>query len=226
MTTFRFVVGLLLILTVVRCDLEKFTGYNYEGESLVETARITGKVTNIFTGTPILRVTLKFGNFTTYTDGDGNYLLVYPLATDDERDRPISVVVSRPDYFPQETEIVVYPDRNIHDFALVYAAPIIESSSLEFTPPSDIVCYATILDYQGVDDIEKVEGIFTYESEGVQTVVHIPLDEDVRFSGTRARFKSNLELITADGTLITKAYQIMVLDKEGFSDTQDFIRPQ
>ena len=227
MIMIRFILIFLFILAVGGCDLDKYTGYSYEGESLIETARVSGKVTNVFTGTPILRATLTFGNLTTYTDGDGNYLLVYPLATDDERDRPISVLVSRPDYFPIETEIVVYPDRNIHDFALIYAAPIIESSTLELIPQFQAVCYATILDYQGVDDIEKVEGTFTYESEGVKTVIQVPLNEDIRYSGNRARFRANLELtLQLYGTLVTKAYQITVLDKSGFSDTRDFIRPQ
>jgi len=226
MITFRFILIIFLILVVGGCDLDKYTGYNYEGESLIETARITGNVTNTFTGTPILRATLKFGNLITYTDGEGDYLLVYPLGTGDERNRPITVVVSRPNYFQIETEIVVYPDKNIHDFALIYAAPIIESSSLELISQSEAICYATILDYQGVDDIENVEGVFTYEGEGVQTVVQIPLNEDIRFSPNRAQFISNVERISPlYGDLITKVYQITVLDKSGYADTRDFIRP-
>lgn len=226
MTIFRFIFFPLLILVAGGCDLDKYTGYNYQGESPIETARITGNVTNTFTGTPILRATLQFGDLITYTDGKGNYLLVYPLATDDERDRPIPVVVSRPDYFQIETEIVVYPDKNVHDFALIYAAPIIESSSLEFVPQSNAICYATIMDYQGVDDIEEVEGIFRYEAEGTSTPIPISLVEDVRFSENRAQFKCNVELeLPLHGQLNSTAYQITVLDKSGYFDTRDFIRP-
>lgn len=226
MTTLRFVLIVSLMLLGGGCDLDKYTGYNYKGESPIETARITGNVTNTFTGTPILRATLRFGNLITYTDGKGNYLLVYPLATDDERDRPIPVVVSRPDYFQIESEIVVYPDKNVHDFALIYAAPIIESSNLEIVSQSNAVCYATIMDYQGVDDIEEVEGTFRYEGEGVSTVVQIPLNEDIRFSPNRAQFKSDLERVSPlYGDLTTIAYKITVLDKSGYSDTREFIRP-
>jgi len=225
MSIFRLIIFVLVMTVILRCDIDKFTGYNYKGETPIETAIIAGNVKNIFTNTPVSFATLKFGEYITHADGSGNYSLVYPLGTDDERDKPIPLVVSRPNYFQIETEIIVYPSQNVHNFALVYAAPIIESSQLDFISSTMVVCYATILDYQGVDDIDSVEGVFRYESEGVLTLVPVQLNEDVRLSENRAQFKCNLDVVASEGNLNPKSYKITVIDKSGFSDSQDFIRP-
>lgn len=222
----RLAVYILIPLLVAGCDFDRFIGYDYDGESLIETTSISGKVVNAFTGVPVWNATVTFGEVTTHTDSHGDYLLIYPFGTDEERNRPVMVTVSKANHFPIATGVLIHPEPSVHNFSLEYAAPIIEYSRLQFDSPFQVTCYATIFDYQGVDDIEKFEAIFLFEKEKEKIFVPVPMEEDSRLSENRAQFKCTIQVLdTPYGSFNSRVWQVAVTDKSGFSATMEFIRP-
>jgi hypothetical protein len=216
---------LLSLLTLINCDTDRFLGYNYEAESLVESAPISGRVTNIFTSAPVTSATIKIGSYETLTDINGGYLLVYSLGTDEERDRPIPVTVSAPNYFSKSLETIIYPQALELNFSLEYAAPIIESAVIT---PRDILtvnCDATVFDYQGVDDIDSVIAVFTYfDSLKARTEIPVDMTRLQILSQNRAAYQCTARYVNRlYGDLNTKGFQIIAKDKSGFVDIDNII---
>ena len=98
---------LFVLLLLINCDTDKFFGYNYDAESLIESTPVSGRITNIFTSVPVTSAKIKIGPYETLTDKDGDYLLVYPLGTDEERDKFIPIIVTAPNYFPDSLETII-----------------------------------------------------------------------------------------------------------------------
>ncbi|MEJ2049881.1 MAG: hypothetical protein P8Y60_08600, partial [Calditrichota bacterium] len=84
---------LLLLLLLLLLTCEQYTGYNFDADSPKQTAKIYGIVENTFTNEPVNRAFLRIGNLTTYSDKLGEYSILYPLQTEEERDKPVPLIV-------------------------------------------------------------------------------------------------------------------------------------
>ena len=216
---------LFVFLLYINCDTDKFFGYNYDAESLIESAPISGRITNIFTSVPVASAKIKIGPYETLTDKDGDYLLVYPLGTDEERDKFIPIIVTAPNYFPDSLETIIYPQPLEINFSLEYGAPNIESSSITQRDPVMVNCDATVFDYQGVDDIDTVTAVFTYfDTSNIRTELPVDMTRIQILSDNRAAYQCTTRIVNRPyGILNTKAWQIIATDKAGFIDIEDFI---
>lgn len=214
----------LIVFTVTNC--EKYFGYNYDAESLIESVSISGTVTNSFTSQPVSSASVKIGVYETFTDKNGDYLLIYPLGSDEERDKPIPVLVSATNYFPDSLNIIIYPQPLELKFSLVYGAPIIESAALVPSDPPTATATAVVFDYQGVNDIDSVAAIFTYfDSLNVKTEKVVPMFRTRILSDNQAEYQCNTEIFSDSfGNLNFKHFQIVATDKAGFSDKEDFFQ--
>jgi hypothetical protein len=141
---------------------EKITGYNYDVKPLNNTVRVYGVVKNAFTGRAVEDALVEIGIQTTSTDIYGQYEVQYILGTAENRDQPVPVVISAPNYEILHTSFIIYPEPTRVDFQLVYAAPIIEKNALFATMGSNWYCQAIVKDFQGVNDIKKVTASFYY----------------------------------------------------------------
>jgi len=216
----RALIFISIPLALISCDLDKFVGYNYDAESLIGTVQISGLVTNSFTGLHVKNARIQFGNEATYSDIDGNYLIVYPLGTDEERNKIIPITVSAENYFQYADSTIIYPENKEFNFSLVYAAPIIESSSLVSTTDSAI-CYATIFDYQGIADIATAFTVFSYLQWPLTATRMMQIDS--LDSENRAIYRCSIAIFdNENGGINTSTHKITVFDKEGFSDSRTF----
>lgn len=143
---------------------EKFVGYNYDADPIPNTAVISGSLSNIFTDEPIIYAQVLVGSQTTKTDQDGQYLLYYAFESDEDRNKPVDVVFSAPNYYTLSKSYIIYPGQNQFDTQLTYAAPLIPQTAFVQIDSVDtfLVCQALIFDYQGADDISSVKASFVY----------------------------------------------------------------
>ena len=94
---------------------EKFVGYNYDADPIPNTAVISGSLSNIFTDEPIIYAQVLVGSQTTKTDQDGQYLLYYAFESDEDRNKPVDVVFSAPNYYTLSKSYIIYPGQNQFD---------------------------------------------------------------------------------------------------------------
>ncbi|MEJ2537058.1 MAG: hypothetical protein P8048_08415 [Calditrichia bacterium] len=166
-----FIRKIILILLLISPTLflphcEKITGYNYDVNPLNNTVRVYGEVINTFSGQAVEDALVQIGIQTTSTDIYGEYQVQYILGAAEDRNQPVPVAISAPNYETLNTSFIIYPEPTRLDFQLVYAAPIIEQNSLLLyrgldNEPQEI-CQAIIVDYQGVNDIKEVNASFNY----------------------------------------------------------------
>ena len=157
-----FLILLLISPVLFLLYCEKITGYNYDVKPLNNTVRVYGVVRNAFTDRAIEDAIVQIGIQTTSTDFYGEYQVQYILGAAENRDQPVPVIISAPDYQTLYTSFVIYPEPTHIDFQLVYAAPKIEKNALFTTSGSDWYCQAIVTDFQGVNDIKKVTASFYY----------------------------------------------------------------
>lgn len=210
----------VVLLTAIGCDLDKYIGYDYKAESIIATVQISGTVNNIFTGLPVKNALVRFGEEETYSFLDGSYLIVYPLGTDEERNKSILVTVTAENYYVDSSQTIIYPEDKEYNFQLVYAAPIIESSSLTATSDSAI-CHTIIFDYQGISDIAFATTTFSYLKWPNTATRAMQLD--TLLTENRGVYRSSIALFDNEiGGINTTIHKITVFDKEGFSDSETF----
>lgn len=204
---------------LTRCDSDKYLGYNYSAEKLDNRVTVAGQVQDFFTGLPVANATVNFGGILTFTLADGSYRLEYPLQADESFGRAVPVTFSRDKYFPLQNSLVIYPVDNTLDARLVYAAPIIRSSTFQ-----DSVCTATVFDYQGVADIDSVLAMFTYVD--VDSGYTIPRTFPMQLLSQPDDNTGIFQTIVKDsldiGTLDRYRYSIFAIDKSNFTDTRFF----
>jgi hypothetical protein len=145
---------------------EKFVGYNYETDPIPNTTMINGSISNIFTGEPVIYAQVRVGSQTTKTDQDGQYLMYYTFESDEDRNKPVDVVFSAPNYYSLSKSYIIYPGKNQFDGRLTYAAPLIPKTAFVQIDSVDtfLVCQALVFDYQGAEDIISVTASFIYFS--------------------------------------------------------------
>jgi hypothetical protein len=204
----------ILFFCSLSCHDDKFWGYNYDADLSISSATISGTVTNIFTDQPVHKAKIQIGNHLTSTDIYGEYILEYILTEDDERDRKVTIQIEADRYFPYAAQKIIYPTQTELNFTLEYAAPIIKATGCYL----QTYCQAIVLDYQGVDDIEKVSARFVYYDTTSNTISHQFEKELTRkqiVTENLAYYQTEVNPITAYG-ILGATYTIRASDKSGY----------
>lgn len=167
--TFLPLTLLFSLLLFFSCKMEKFTGYDTSGQTLLESVRITGQVFNRYIGSPVADATVNVAGLETLTDFNGNFSIRYLLTEDDYRNKPVKVLVSAENYYSYETDINIdVSGTNRFEFQLSYAAPIIDAVARVFVTSMGTdyyYCQAIIHDYQGARNIKRVTATFPYQKK-------------------------------------------------------------
>ncbi len=196
---------LIFMLVLTACDTERLTGFNYQANGISQTAKISGRVVNIFTSEPVEDVIVSFRGQSTVTNDAGEYSLDYLLAADEEFNKPVDAIFSNENFFELDTTFIVFPTQNNFDVKLVYGAPIITDSERLGLSSDElhIILRATIFDYQGVNDIDSVVAqTWYYWDNGVndKTVIEpIQMTQITVIDANSALYEAFLPLQTADG---------------------------
>jgi len=151
----------ILFLLIFSTGCEKFTGYNYESESVGQQARIYGTVVNAFNPSePVVNARIELSYLTIYTDSLGKYDIIYILGVDDNRNKPLDIHVTAPLYHDLVTDFIIkIPEQKI-DIMLEYGAPKIEK--IWIGAPEEVYHQVIITDNQGFENIESVVTTFYY----------------------------------------------------------------
>ncbi|MEJ2545602.1 MAG: hypothetical protein P8Y99_16180, partial [Calditrichaceae bacterium] len=116
---------IILIFAVSYCDYDKYIGYDHTAQDLLTTALIEGTVTHFYTGEPVFNASIRIGNQETLSNINGYYSINYILTDNENRNKPVPIHISAPDYFPDSLITLIEPLGKEYNFQLKYAAPII-----------------------------------------------------------------------------------------------------
>jgi len=163
---------IFLILILYGCDFDKYLGYDNKAQELLNTAAVSGSITNFYTDDPVSNALVKVGQQETLTNSNGLYSLNYVLTDDEERNKPVHIHISAHNYYPDSITTLIEPLDNMYNFQLRYAAPMIKDIVRQQYRFFDI-CQAIVSDYQGWQDIDSVYALF-YPLSGEQPV-KVPL---------------------------------------------------
>ena len=197
---------------------KKVTGYNYDVKPLNNTIRVYGVVKNAFTDLAVEDAIIQIGIQTTSTDIYGEYQLQYILGTAEDRDQPVPITISAPNYERLDTSTVLYPQLTKLDFQLKYAAPIIEKNALFQTFGMDWYCQAIVTDYQGISDIKNVTASFYYiqPNNPKSFFISYNLNFVGSFNNLTGRYQLNVPFTyNEDWYLYVDRYQLEAIDYEG-----------
>jgi hypothetical protein len=167
---------IIIILTLLFTACKEFTGYDYEAESIGDKSHISGSVVNTFSpDEPVVNARVQIGYLTTYTDSSGRFDVEYILSTDDNRNKPIELLVSAPDFLDLISEFIIeIPEQKIN-LNLDYGAPEIEKIWIGASE-CNVAHQVIITDYQGIDNIQSVRTVFYYVNMLDPEVKTIPVE--------------------------------------------------
>ena len=215
--SFKIILFFLLSQSLINqgCDTDKYFGYNYEADQLIQSSTIFGTVLMSYTSTPVENAKIQFGNQTTLSDEQGKYTLDYIFEDDEDRDKSIDVIVSADKYITHITSIVIYPVENQLDISLVYAAPIIEKSILFGN-----ICQAIVTDYQGAEDIKSgiVYVYFNFSPMGYTYEKPYNINVVKTISENTSYFQCIVDSSLDEYGYITKKYKLVFEDWHGYSN--------
>jgi hypothetical protein len=211
----RTVLTMFVLVAGLSCDLEKFTGYQYEVDPLPESASISGQIRNRFTGEAVNDALIRFGDQETTSDSTGYYYLDYRFSEDELRNKPVPVYIEADDYLAMTTEKIVFP-KNSLNFQLDYGAPIIKRAVIK-----DYICQAEVFDYQGSEEIIYAQASFFYAPPGVPMwelnlqpeMLRVPID-----SPHTAYFQVQVKEFDPLQLVLSPSFIIFAWDSLGFSD--------
>lgn len=214
-----FTIAVIIILPLsTGCDYEKFIGYDNEGQEILETTRVHGRIIHYFTHKPVNYARIQIGGQETLTNVNGEYALNYLLSEDEKRNKPTSIKISAENYFPVEFEEVLSPVENEFNYRLKYAAPIVEKAIRRPNPVNrnEMVCQAIVTDYQGLENIEQVTAYYPLQYyDGTKDTLE-SIMQNVRLVGPYT-FYFQSKVMNQTG--FDLAYWITAGDKDGFSHT-------
>ena len=227
---FSIILTFTVILTLLGC--EEFVSSQTNSNLQKTEINISGTVRNVFSQSVVYGATIKLGeDYQAYSDYNGQFSIRYVLTTDDERNKPVFLQISAPNYFSFQQELVIYPlDYNL-EISLIYAAPIIQESVLvpyQFPESRDpiFVCQVLLIDYQGYSDVDSVKAIFHYLNDQTQEVRRLvsPMLYISAVSQNSAYFEATAFPDISDIWKIQNYYEISAVDKSGYSTyIQDMI---
>lgn len=216
----RLLVVYMMMLVFTNCDTNHFLGYNYEAEQVNQPVEISGKITNVFTGEPVTDALVTVENIPDSTDWMGEFRLRVLLGEDERSGHPVAVAVRSKKYFPLDTTAVIYPEGNIVEQSLIYAAPIVLESSLD----SNYHSRAVLLDYQGVDNIMSVQCLGYY----LHSIPNSNLPAWIAFEMTRTEIlDANTAVYEGDlddeiGLLIFDRLRVRAIDHDNYQEETIF----
>ncbi len=220
----KFIITILLvffIITIFSCDFEKFIDSKYDAQPLPTTAKIYGKVFNIFDSQPVDDAQILITNQATFTDTAGNYLFYYYFQGDEDRDKKIPISIKASRYIQLNTNSVIYPTNKL-DFHIEYGAPIIQSIAR-----IDSFCQAIIFDYQGYENIATVTGKFFYRRQGERVpslITELAMTGYETDSTNIGFFQCKVDTsIPGYGSLI-RTFYVYASDKHAFRDSTTYAR--
>jgi hypothetical protein len=143
----------ICLLLVIGC--EKYVSYSYEAESIASKSNVDGMVYDIHQKIPVANAEIYIGGFTTVSDNEGLYQLEYILGVDDQRDKPVNIIVTAPNYLPLDTGIVFYPGPRDLDLILEYGAPQIQKIWMGITI-GQVEVQVQVRDFQGFDNLDYI----------------------------------------------------------------------
>ncbi len=214
---------IILSLAIISYGCEEFTGYNYDSDFIAQNSHIYGKVFNAFHPyQPVKNARIEFGYLTFFTDSLGAYDITYILSVDDNRNKPIEVLVSAADYHDLVTELIIeIPEQKV-DLELEYGAPKIER--IWVGVPEEVYHQVIVTDNQGIDNIQSVRTTFYYSNINdplIKTrtaemifIGHVP-------GSSSSAYYQAIQIPTyGEGwTYEGRWINFVVQDKDGFSDT-------
>ncbi|MEJ2545450.1 MAG: hypothetical protein P8Y99_15415, partial [Calditrichaceae bacterium] len=128
------IIYFLILLIYLSCDTDRYLGFDTEAQELANTAMITGQITNYYDGMPVYQANIKIGNIETRTDHQGNYKIPYILSDDENRNKPVSISISKDNYFQFNDSTLIVPSPMSMNFSLKYAAPMITAIARRTNP--------------------------------------------------------------------------------------------
>jgi len=220
----RFIIRIwVFFVLLVLFGCEKFVGYNYEADPISDTAVIRGSISNIFTDEPVIYAQVLVGSQTTRTNQDGQYLMYYAFEGDEDRNKPVDVVFSAPNYYSLSKRYIIYPGHNRFDARLTYAAPLIQKTAFVQIDSLEtfLVCQVLIFDYQGAEDIVSATISFFYLNFVQKEIFFV--EEEMEFVKKYSDQACFYQVIYTpmEGEVIRfeNRCSIVAIDKEEYSDT-------
>jgi len=219
-----------VILTLVSCV--EFVSSQTDSNLQKTEILIAGTIRDILNQSVVNGATIQLGDdYQVFSDINGQFSIRYILTTDDERNKPLSVQITAPNYFPFTQELVIYPvDYNL-EISLIYAAPIIQESVLVLYQFTDFdiplfVCQILLKDYQGFSDVDSVRAIFYYLNNQTQEIRQLiaPMVYIAAASQNAAYFEATAYPELSAVWELRSYYDISAVDKSGYSTyIQDMI---
>jgi hypothetical protein len=208
-------------LLIISCDMDKFTGNNYDSSPIPKNAKIFGKIYNVFDDKPVPWALVNFGNQATFTDTAGYYLLQYYLGSDESRNKPVDIQITAPGFLKYFDEKIILPENN-YNFLIEYGAPtILQVARI------DSYCQAIIFDNQGFDNISTVIGRFFYRRQGdkqTSLVSELGMNGHETDSSNIGYYQCKVALsIPGYGDLIPTFY-VYAHDKNALKDSTSYAR--
>lgn len=213
-----FVILITQMLALTNCDFEKYIGSSTSVEVLAESTKIFGQVNNIYTQEPVYKAQIKIGEQTTLTNENGEFNIDYLISDDEERNQPTKISITAPNFFPWQTEKILYPDLNEINRDLVYAAPIIRETVRVNGPGAEeaYIYQAIIKDYRGVSNIKKVTAQQYYMPKvGGRTLTEIELKLHTFPTATVGHYQA----IVPELRQIEAYYLLIVENNDAYADT-------
>lgn len=219
-------IGLIIIfLLLTSCEPEKYWGSQLEGEALLETARISGQVTNFYTAEGVSGARLKFAETETAANIYGFYYLNYILSEDELRNKPVPVTITANNYYPH-SDILTLNSADLElNYVLKYGAPLILRKA--FVPANlglSALVQAEVLDYQGAESITEVM-VRLYQEKPQQGYEYYPMRRLGSDNTLSANYSVNVPFSVdykAAGFEYHQSFDLIVVDNEAFDDTVHF----
>jgi hypothetical protein len=212
----------LIFLFLILEGCERYIGYNYDVESIGEKARVFGSIKNIYTGEPVISANIQIGIFRTSSDHNGSFLIFYNLGTDEERNKPVPVSVTATDYYPYNDEILIFPQDNMIDIQMVYAAPIIVKHyggwHQSLSGITYLVLQAEVTDYQGINTLDSVQATFFINDGEESHEVLWGMKQIYQTSDITAFYQIYANPLTFSPWFLEERFLIRVWDNEGYQD--------
>ncbi len=217
---------IFVLLLIISC--EKFTSFDYESEKIGSHSVISGRVQNVFDRTPVDGANMNIGIMQTNTDENGKYLVDYIIGVDEERNKPIDIIIDAENYYPLDTTLIIFPPEMQFNLKMIYAAPIIESAWIGVIPiilpisPDPFLSPVTqvlLSDYQGIATIDSIITTFYYAKPGAPEIktVSIMMQQDSVLSENAALYQAiGPSHIDIDYRYYNRSLEIYVSDNEGF----------
>lgn len=211
----------ILFASLILFNCDNFWGYDYDADPIPNSAPISGKITNLFTNEPVYDAKVQAGSQSTHTNENGEFLLHYSYMSDEERNKPVHVTVTAANYFSYSRTIIIFPQDNVFNAALEYAAPLISKAVLVdyFGDGDTFVCQALVKDYQGAEEIASVLGSFLYwnTDTNMAQVDDVAISFDHTFSDLEAYYQLIYHPITEYENLsFLQRVSIVVTDSSGY----------